>query len=158
VALKSRRPRLSEMPGGGGQREGDLVLDLKLTIDLPVQREPVQLAARDHIREASGAAVTGLEVALHQRVLSRVAREGDMQLSRYLRLGQRHRVREVGGQLVQRAPVGGDRLAQHAQHGRAELFEIEQPHHLADHGQHALLYSGKDGPDGTCMSAAPVHV
>ena len=51
VALGAAQRDTQHAPIGGRQGEGDLVLHPKRLVDLAVEGEPVELAARDEVRE-----------------------------------------------------------------------------------------------------------
>ncbi len=111
VAPAAAERDAEDLTRGGGEREGDLVLDPERHVDLAIEIESVQLASRDEVREAHRAAVHRPHVVRGQGILQGVPGEGDVQLGGNLRLDQRHRVRQIGGELVQRAPLRRHRLA-----------------------------------------------
>ena len=79
VVLASAECDTQDALGRGGQGEGDLILDPERAVELAVDCQLVELAARGTVSEAGGASIVGLQVALDQGIFRAVTGEGDME-------------------------------------------------------------------------------
>ena len=105
----------------------------------------MEFATRDEVRESRRPSISGREIVLDEWILNPQSGEGGMDLGRNRWIGDRHGVGEIGRDLVDRAPVCWHRLTQRPQQLRGELPELEQPHDLADDGEHASLWQDRYG-------------
>ena len=140
VALGELRPAARDRDRdhqvlGRRQRERDLVAQPHRHEDLAVELQRFEVAARDHVREAVGAAVTRAHEALVERVLRGVARPARQLLLGHVRVADRRHRHAAVDQLVVGGEVRGQQAAQRGHDARAELGQVLGVVGLADEVQ-----------------------